>query len=216
MLGVVWPWGRGIKWQKLSLIILLTALLPISCNTSAKKSSEASELNDEDMSDDGNDVMDPEFPHPAQVSASSTKQLLITHEQPNAQSLDACRANLQSTANSVFSVPALSDATEKFNSLITESPSLYHWCFYQMLSQLDEKLAGPDLELTKKYQTFVSEIKFLFILAQALDTNVSPPIYCQYLKLRYIDISKMYFGRRLSVVQNAGCGLTSDNQLSSN
>lgn len=208
-------WGRGTNDLKYLSLISLTLVFSLSCTTTAKKNNDDSELNDEDLGE-GSDVMDPEYPHPTQVSASSTKQLLITHDQPSAQDLDACRANLLSSANATTSVPALAAATENFDMLISESPSKYHWCFYQILSQLDDSLASTTLELTQKYQTFVNEVKILFILAQALDAKISPPVYCQYLKLRYVDISRNYFGRRLSVIQNTGCGVYSDNHLSSN
>lgn len=82
-----------------------------------------------------------------------------------------------------------------------KNPELYHWCFYRIATLIDWSLEKDDGVLPReKMPRFFNRMKALWALARVLDNIYSTRMYFSYIRIRYMQISKDYFGRPLEVV----------------
>lgn len=113
---------------------------------------------------------------------------------------------LKSIAEKIFSYKGLEKAEQDLSELVTENPPLYHWCFYQLMSQLDIKLKSPVVDIQEKSKTFATSMKELWILAKIMGEESESNVYCIYLRNRS-ELILDYFGRRLEIVKDESCDL---------
>ncbi|MBP9708722.1 MAG: hypothetical protein KBD78_13875 [Oligoflexales bacterium] len=145
--------------------------------------------------------------HPEEITEDATTLLLLTEDQPSDPELQKCESMLKSIAEKIFSYKGLDKAEQDLSELVGENPPLYHWCFYQLMSQLDIKLKSPVVDIQEKSKTFASSMKELWILAKTMGEESESNIYCIYLRNRYLQINLDYFGRRLEIVKDESCNL---------
>jgi len=126
----------------------------------------------------------------------------MLHKQPPAQQILDCKENVESLALPTNNPRVLDDAALQLAEKVSGAFKVYHWCFYQLMTDLDLRLERDDSLLTEKSEAFLSRMKTLWVLARSLDreNGISQNRYANYLRSRYIEISSSYFGRPLEVL----------------
>lgn len=222
--GLAWAWALGFRNYQIKntrLIKLHISIFSILFITQCKTATENEQISDNEVADQENfedefsngDKKPAEFVqngnlrHPEEISEDATTLLLLTEDQPSDPELQKCESMLKSIAEKIFSYKGLEKAEQDLSELVTENPPLYHWCFYQLMSQLDIKLKSPVVDIQEKSKTFASSMKELWILAKIMGEESESNIYCIYLRNRYLQINLDYFGRRLEVVKDESCAL---------
>jgi hypothetical protein len=135
--------------------------------------------------------------HPKEPTAWFTSKLLLTTQQPSANRVNECRERVDSAVKDAPNLRALDEVATLLISSVNKSPTLYHWCFYQMMSDLDGKLDLETPLMQDKAEIFLTRMRSLFALAKALDMTLPDRIYLRYLRVRYTEISQTVFGRNL-------------------
>ena len=140
-------------------------------------------------------------PHPKQATAWETRKLLLTSKLPATESLNSCQEELRSLASEAGSEEDMVRLQEAVASAARRNPQLYHWCFYRIVTLIDWSLDKDEGVLPRdKIPRFFSRMKGLWALARALDDIYRTRLYFSYLRIRYMQISKDYFGRSLDVI----------------
>jgi hypothetical protein len=85
----------------------------------------------------------------------------------------------------------------QITTLAAAQQQVYHFCFYQMVLRLDERLNKGGPLLSEMAPTFLAQMKTLWIFARGMDALDGNSKYYTYLYKRYVDLSKQYFGRDL-------------------
>ena len=135
--------------------------------------------------------------HPKEPTAWFTSKLLLTTQQPAASRVNECRERVDSAVKDAPNLRALDEVSTLLVSSVNKSPNLYHWCFYQMMSDLDAKLDLETPLMQDKAELFLTRMRSLFALAKSLDMSLPDRIYLKYLRVRYTEISQAVFGRNL-------------------
>lgn len=135
--------------------------------------------------------------HPKEPTAWSTRRLIMTTRQPSPREIENCLDAVESVAKNATNLEALNDAAFDLQTMVTQQKITYHWCFYQLMASLDEKLDQPLSLMEEKADIFLDKMARLWILAGALDGGGRPQVYMNYLKSRYTSISLQTFGRQL-------------------
>ena len=133
--------------------------------------------------------------HPVKADAWQTRKLIMTHKQPDPESIMNCKDAAESAISETTNLRELSEASITLESKVTESKSTYHWCFYQLTADLDLRLERETPLLKDKANLFLNRIRTLWVIAKALDSGDAKTPYTHYLKSRYIEISQHVFGR---------------------
>ena len=202
-------------------LLAITALLSIcsiACRSTAPQATKQEfALSDQQLSEDELDEFEDEeeteattlsgqaLAHPKEATAWSTRRLIMTAKQPNSGSIQSCLDTVESLAMRATNLEALADAATDLRSDVAKDIALYHWCFYQMMASLDEKLEQPLSLMDEKAELFLDRMSRLWILAGALDGNSRSTVYTKYLRSRYTNISLQTFGRLL---ENMDSGVT--------
>ena len=101
----------------------------------------------------------------------------------------------------IASLPvSMATRSRKVMSLASADTELYHFCFYQLMVRLDDRLAVGGPLMTEVATNFIDGMKALWILAGGLDALSGQQHYFDYLRARYVQISKDVFGRDVVVV----------------
>lgn len=140
--------------------------------------------------------------HPKDPTAWATRRLIMTTAQPSPRAIQKCEDMVESLAKSATNLEALSGAATDLRADVTKDKSLYHWCFYQMMASLDEKMDQPLSLMDEKADLFLDKMSRLWILAGALDSAAKSNVYVKYLKTRYTSISLQTFGRLLETMDS--------------
>ncbi len=135
--------------------------------------------------------------HPKQATAWYTRKLVMTSIQPSSESIKRCRERVEATAGQSTNLRALNDAANALEEAVDRHETVFHWCFYQMMVDLDQKLEHEPLLIDEKADLFLSRMRSLWSLAQTLDTVKDSDIYIPYLRTRYKEMNQTLFGRRL-------------------
>jgi hypothetical protein len=202
-------------------LLAITALLSIcsiACRSTAPQATKQEfALSDQQSSEDELDEFEDEeeteattlssqaLTHPKEATAWSTRRLIMTTNQPNSGAIQSCLDTVESLARRATNLEALADAATDLRSDVTKDRALYHWCFYQMMASLDEKLEQPLSLMDEKAELFLDRMSRLWILAGALDGSSRSTVYTKYLRSRYTNISLQTFGRLL---ENMDSGVT--------
>jgi len=138
--------------------------------------------------------------HPKEPTAWFTRRLLMTTPQPTATRVNECREKIEATVKDAPNLRALDDVSLSLESVITQSPNLYHWCFYQLMADLDLRLDTDSPLMSDKADLFMSRMKSLWAMGRALDKGFESSVYTSYLRARYTEINQNVFGRNLETV----------------
>lgn len=193
-------WTLKRVWPCLPLVLAASG-----CRTgdtaaeSAKSGTEA--LSGSDLPAGANDYeMELEFSepvHPDEADGQATRALLLSTRQPSDESLDQCLSNLQNIGEAVKEARQVDDAVSQLLKQVQENFEIYHWCFYQQMDRLD-RLLDQSMDLRRDAgPKFLKGMKELLVLARALDKEDGSQVYQTYLKIRYQQLNRDYFGSKL-------------------
>ncbi len=191
------------------LLLLCIATVYVNGCQTAQQQSDLASLQDEEPDDQGlesEDLAEEEvdsssgvtlMPHPKEASAWFTRKLIMTSRQPSADSINRCRERVESVSSQATNLRALQDVAADLESPVSSNLRVFHWCFYQMMSDLDNSLAADASLMDEKAGIFLARMKSLWALGRALDASSTTGVYMNYLRARYTEISQNTFGRRL-------------------
>lgn len=138
--------------------------------------------------------------HPQEATAWHTRVLVTTTEPPPSAKVSACIEELRAIALDASNQDAMIEAEGTLTKVVAKDPALYHFCFYQMAMLLDERLDGRASLFEDLAPAFFDGMRGLWIFARSLDRHSGGTRYFDYLKKRYVQISKEVFGRELQFV----------------
>lgn len=204
--GLVFQWAGGIKSHLIFLCCFF--ILSGSCqflNNSIFSPSEQSESDENDGDDEESNEENPDKEggapkQPNSATAWDTQVLLLSNQLPGSERIQSCRQNVENLSANANDATSLINARESLATTVSEQFTLYHWCFFILMHQVDTQLESVGSTLKAKADFFLSKMQQLWILARALDAYDSEEIYFQYLRDRYIQISQSTFGRGLSII----------------
>lgn len=188
-----------------------------SCQTSPKhQASNQYELEDEvDLeslnNEGGNKAVVVKGPravriaHPKRADAWHTRKAIMISAQPAPEKILECKESAESVALESKNLRALDESALALEGKVTQNRSTYHWCFYQLMADLDLRLERESPLLTDKSDAFLSRMRVLWVIARALDGSSkgkdrNSTTYSDYLRTRYMEISQNQFGRTVEVV----------------
>ncbi|MCX6117138.1 MAG: hypothetical protein NT027_06330 [Proteobacteria bacterium] len=208
--------SKFCKLEKYWFCALGIAIILQSCKTTQSEPTSAENFAIEGETDlstsrtAGNNLLldNTSLPHPKKSSSWETKKLIMTHQQPSDFEISLCKSKLDDLILNSKSYQSLQEASLTFQSTVTESRRLYHWCFYQISAQLDMTLGRDDQSYEAQKEFFANQMKALWILAVDLD-NEGTKIYTNHARQRYIEISRSYFGRSIEIIDQSALHVTS-------
>ena len=201
--------------------VWLAAALPVSSCAlfESSKGEDATALSDADLSNQADDrggneaepdgkatsaAAQPEpgdtLPHPRQATAWHTRVLIDTTPQPKPENLRTCAEQLRTLALKSGNAQDLSTYETEVANMVHTDLNLYHFCFYQLMVRLDERLDVGGEMMTTMANTFFLSMKELWLLARGLDRAFGRDRYFAYLRHRYLQLSQTHFGRSLEVL----------------
>lgn len=138
--------------------------------------------------------------HPKDATAWNTRRLILSVRQPSPSDISGCFDTVVGAMKGAQNLQSLEDASVSLQASIAKNNGLYHWCFYQMMADLDEKLDKTLPLMSEKAELFLERMSQLWVLGTALTDTIGSDLYVKYLRTRYTDISQNTFGRRLETV----------------
>jgi hypothetical protein len=138
--------------------------------------------------------------HPKEPTAWFTRRLLMTTPQPTSTEINNCRERAESTVKDAPNLAALDAVALALETEVGNKTPVYHWCFYQIMADLDIRLDNNTPLMQDKADIFLSRMKTLWALARSLDSTDGQQTYIKYLRARYTEISQNIFGRNLETV----------------
>lgn len=130
--------------------------------------------------------------------------MVMTSPHPPEAKLTTCHNEVIAIAKNATSNETLLWALDRVAEEIAANVELYHWCFYNSMVLLDNKLQndGMGILLDQQAKNFTVAVRGLWILAFALEKIRHEPNkpYFECLRSRYLELSRDYFGRDLNVV----------------
>lgn len=135
--------------------------------------------------------------HPKEPTAWFTRRLLMSYPQPSAARINDCRSRVDSVATQAPNLRALDEIALTLEPAVEEDIAMYHWCFYQMMADLDIKLDADTSLMEDKALIFLARMRSLWVLAKSLDATNYSSTYMKYLRTRYTEINQNVFGRNL-------------------
>lgn len=201
----VLPGGTRVKRRRITRWLLSTRTLifysciSIGCTHGAgqQDSQDGGEDYEGEALIDGEFYEGPKLVHPAKPTAYATRVLLTTANLPLATDLAKCADEMKAIANKASNKDLLAQAQMSLMNTISSNPTLYHYCFYNMMMELDQKLDQGGPIMTDLADQFFAGFRALWILGRTLDASSGTSAYFDYLRKRYVQISKDYFGRNL-------------------
>ncbi|MEI6399288.1 MAG: hypothetical protein WCO71_11005 [Pseudomonadota bacterium] len=197
----------------LGLYLILIGILEFylnGCRTAAPQATvDDFQLDDQEDQEEGSASASSQSPkneskltmdHPKEPTAWFTRRLLMTTPQPAATRINECHEKIDATVKDAPNLRALDEVSLTLESVVTQSPNLYHWCFYQIMADLDLRLNTDSPLMQDKADLFMSRMKSLWGLGRALDTGLGTTVYMSYLRTRYTEINQNIFGRNLETV----------------
>ena len=158
-------------------ITALLSICSIACRSTAPQATKQEfALSDQQLSEDAPDEFEDEEDeeatevttpssqsrtHPKEATAWSTRRLIMTANQPNPDAIQNCLDTVESLARRATNLEALADAAADLRSDVAKDKTMYHWCFYQMMASLDEKLEQPISLMDEKAELFLDKMSRL-------------------------------------------------------
>ena len=166
-----------------------------------QKSEDEDELNSAEESSTGTTEGEgPRLPFPQKPTRHSTRVMLLAQPQPIASQINACREQVQSIGLNAQSQEEMAIARKQLVPLVEADTIIYHFCFFQLMAELDQKLLEGGSVMTQQAPVFLDTMRSLWIVASALDTVSDTERYFNYLKKRYMELSASIFGRTLETI----------------
>lgn len=141
--------------------------------------------------------------HPKHPRGWDTHVLIMDHKEEIKVTIDSCNEKL--TSINLFDIDKndIDQQVNHFVKIIEKSPLDYHWCFYLLHLELDKQIEDQNKTIHDKSLIFQKETSRLFFLAKGLDAfgKNNQTTYVDYLRERYISLSKNVFGRRLDFIK---------------
>ena len=140
--------------------------------------------------------------HPKKPDAWNTRKLLMLYPQPAPARILECKETVESLTANTKNLRDLDEAALSIGTKVQQNKAQYHWCFYQLMTDLDLKLERDGPMMTEKSELFLGRMKTLWVIAKSLDAGNSSQssVYNNYLRQRYMEISQHEFGRPTEVV----------------
>ncbi len=196
--------------KKIIFLTFLTLTNFIRCSSASSDDENLQIENNSDKKTSGNsyeelvaDYQDPSLPHPHFANAETTRKMLMTEGTPKTDELETCLKEMVAVGNQATTKQNMKNAVNQILTQVEENIKTYHWCFYRNISLLDWKLENDlTLYLDDKAKIFYDTMKYSWILAFSLERVSENPIYFNYLRLRYIEISKEHFARKVEIIND--------------
>ena len=134
---------------------------------------------------------------PSKADAWHTRKLIMTFPQPDPQRIMECKEAAESATGHADNLRELNEATTAISAKISANTATYHWCFYQLMADLDIRLERDSPLLKEKADSFLSRMRTLWVIAKGLDEVRHTSSYNSYLRARYVEISQHVFGRNV-------------------
>jgi hypothetical protein len=141
--------------------------------------------------------------HPLRADEWSTRRAIMLNKQPSSVEITQCKDRVEGLARRTFNLHAMDEASISIEGEVSNKTFLYHWCFYQMVADLDIQLSKHDASLfSDKASLFSQRMKALWIMGRALDesSDNDDHTYLHYVRRRYVDMSQTHFGRTVEVI----------------
>lgn len=201
------PTGSDLRPRKVALFVV-AILLASSCSLFSGLGKHDEADNDEPDADSVSDAAanpDDEvagngLPHPRKATAWDTRVLISTTPQPPAAKVRGCIDEMRTAASEAQDQQAMLAAETQLAPIVAKDPQLFHYCFFQMAVALDDRLARQTALFDDLAPEFLAGMRSLWIFARAMDQGSGRTRYFDYLKGRYVQISKELFGRELTPV----------------
>lgn len=140
------------------------------------------------------------MPHPRKVTAWDTRTLVMAYRANMSPKMDSCEKEILAVAAEASNENALLQFQSTVSAMVRGDPVFYHWCFYQIMTNLDLNLEKGGALMGEKAEIFFKSMRGLWLLAMTLDQERGSKKYFNYLQERYLQISKDYFGRDLDPI----------------
>jgi len=140
------------------------------------------------------------LPTPAKPTAWATRTFIATASLPSTTKINACIDQVQQIAADAGNAQDMLNAQAQVTNLAATDALTYHYCFYQMVVHLDERLAVGGPVMTDLATTFFHSMRALWLFARGLDALTGQTAYFSYLQARYVQLSHDVFGRDVKVV----------------
>jgi hypothetical protein len=198
-------------WRILAILLTAAAIGSGCRSTTPSSNDQEFSLTDSQSQDQqGDDFEDDDtesdlgsktrLSHPKDATAWNTRRLILSVRQPSASDISGCFETVVGAMKAAQNLQALEDASVSLQGNISKNSDVYHWCFYQMMADLDEKLDKNLPLMSEKAELFLERMSQLWVLGTALSDATGTDLYVKYLRTRYTDISQTTFGRRLETV----------------
>lgn len=184
----------------------------LGCAGSQQQGQENQQQEDEDDeegSGKNDDLLDDivldqpsDLPHPKFPTSWNTKVLIMTNPLPEDDKIDSCKAQLRVVSEAAENQDTLLASEKQIFYDIKANHTIYHWCFYKVMTELDEKLVNDNMGISfeVKNQLFYNTMKSLWLLARSLDRVDQDGLYFDYLRKRYVELSMEYFARDVDIL----------------
>lgn len=198
-------------WHMLAILLIVAAVGSGCRSTTPSSNNEEFSLSDsqsidqqrdefEDESTESDEGAQTRLSHPKDATAWNTRRLILSVRQPSPSKVSDCFETVAGAIKGARNLQSLEDASVALQSSVSKNTSLYHWCFYQMMADLDEQLNKNLPLMSEKAELFLERMSQLWVLGTALTDTIGSDLYVKYLRTRYTEISQNTFGRRLENV----------------
>lgn len=140
-----------------------------------------------------------DLPHPGGFSSNELKELFTLAKAPEPKALRGCTDDFMALARKTQLREELRAGARE---LMIENPSRYHWCFYQSLLELDERLQKP-ISLDERRGLTLSTFSFAIATARAFQVEFKDTRYLRWAIQRYRSLSPIVFHRRVELSAEA-------------
>ena len=154
----------------------------------------------EDEASSGDDDQETGLPQPQQATAWHTRMLIASNPQPTGARIYSCIEQVTRIAEEAPNQQDMMNAQTQVTQLAANDQELYHYCFFQLMVRLDDRLAVGGPLMSEVATSFFDTMRAMWILARGLDALHGRTKYFDYLQRRYVQISKDTFGRDVEVV----------------
>lgn len=190
----------------------------LSCQTATENSSEpqsdnmVSEQEDLDLQQQENieensetkeiELLN-ELTHPRYATREETRFYLLSNlEGLDEEKLNTCRMNLDRLSSISVSRDDFLANRQRLIEEIRSSVKFYHYCFYFTIMKLEEELYQDKLgnNLEETHLLFYKKIRGLMLLSVSIGNILGTNKYFDFLRIRYVDLSYLFFGRKLQIL----------------
>ena len=138
--------------------------------------------------------------HLKKFNSQNLQRLIAVNDQPENAKVTECVDALLIDVSAMINEADMKAQRTKYIETFRTDTDFYHWCFYNMLAQIDIKLDSLELSFQDAYKLFMQHMKVLWIMARALDDINENNIYFVKLRKAYRYYSRAYFARDLEVI----------------